>query len=96
MDLRSFAQPSHVQAPVAAEMVHNAHDKSWVIVHSERWEFESQLILVTIDFSHQTKHQNQSIPSKGWVVVNHSQDFADRRAPILWAWGIQCPVGGSL
>ena len=53
MDLRSFAQPSHVQAPVAAEMVHNAHDKSWAIVHSKRWEFESQLILVTIDFYHQ-------------------------------------------
>lgn len=30
------------------------------------------------------------------VLVYHSQDFADGRSPILWAWGVLCPVGGSL
>ena len=42
-------------------MVHNANDKSWVIVHREWWEFESQLILITIDFS----PQHRNIISKG-------------------------------
>ena len=68
VDLRSFAQPSHVQAPVAAEMVHNAHDKSWAIVHSERGEFESQLILITIEsfgygskLGYQMTHRNDHV-----------------------------------